>query len=150
GAVVGDGEVFVPDVAVVVAALVRREWTAIGGKRLAAVLPWNTVHEKNARTVAGKALGKESAPVLFDVRVWVAAAMHAHRTAPHGYAENDLDVVLAAHIATRRGDGVRSTEPQREAQIFAERRPDPAEVTATLRAADRRAGAALARRLGIA
>ena len=150
GEIVGQSRDYRDDVAVVASALLGRTWEAVDGKRLRELLPWDAVREEQARTVARTTLNREPAPVPFDVRVWVAAAMHAYLDKPVTYAKRDLDRALATHIVTQRAEGVRSSRSMREPLIVRRRGPQaPATHDEQLREADRQAGAELARRLGI-
>jgi len=146
GPVVGDSRDFTDDPPVVAAALLDRSWQALGGRRLAEVLPWTAQREADARAVGERALHDLPATVPFDVRLWVAAAMHAYRRDPRGYAERGLDRMLAQTIVEQRTAGVRSTRGLREAMLPFDT-PRTADQT---RDADRKAGADLAHRLGLA
>jgi hypothetical protein len=147
--IVGNSRDFADDVPVIATALLGRQWDAIGGKRLTDILPWDAQHEADARKVAAKTLLREAVPVAFDVRRWVAAAMHAYRADPDTYTDLDLDDALATHIVRQRTAGVRSSRSLREQLIGPDEAPQPVDRAAQLRAADRRAGAELAERLKI-
>jgi hypothetical protein len=146
--IVGNSRAFADDIPVIATALLGREWDAIGAK-LTDILPWDAQHERDARKVAAKTLLREAVPVAFDVRCWVAAAMHAYRARPDTYTDLDLDKTLAAHIVGQRTAGVRSSRSLRERLIVHDEAPQPIDRAAHLRDADRRAGAGLAERLKI-
>lgn len=131
GPVVGDSRDYLDDLPPVAAALLDRPF---GGRRLADVLPWDAAREESAARVGLESLDGQPASVAFDVRVWVAASMHAHRRDPGAYAKMQLDRRLAEVIVGRRDQGVRGTPP-----VVEDEATD-----------DRRAGAALARELGLA
>ena len=146
--IVGNSRAFADDIPVIATALLGRHWDAIGAK-LTDILPWDAQHERDARKVAAKTLLREAVPVAFDVRCWVAAAMHAYRARPDTYTDLDLDKTLAAHIVGQRTAGVRSSRSLRERLIVHDEAPQPIDRAAQLRDADRRAGAELAERLKI-
>ncbi|GIE97637.1 hypothetical protein [Paractinoplanes rishiriensis] len=137
------------DVPIVAAALMDRSWAALGGRKLAEVLPWNAEREQNAQTVGRQELDGRPVPVPFDTRVWVAAAMHAYREDPGRYASRELDRKLAAAIVARREPAKRSSAATREVLFERERTLESVVLPTQLREADRRAGAALARELGL-
>ena len=157
GAIGGPAKAYAEEVDVVAAALMDREWAGLAGKRLADVLPWSAEREEQAHLVGRKELRGQSANVLFDLRIWVAAAMHACRADPERYASRGLDQRLARAIVDRRKAGTRSSAATRTALLAREQRletpadPRPADPRpADLRHADRTAGAGLARELGLA
>lgn len=140
GPLVGDSRGYRDDLAVVAEALLGRPWAGLGGRRLAAILPWDDARERSAREVGAAFLAEEPSPAPFDVRVWVAAAAHARRADPGTYAARGLDAALAGAVVARRDDGIRSTPEPCEA---------PGRRAADRRAADRQAGRELARSLGL-
>jgi hypothetical protein len=146
GPIVGASREFADDPPVVAAALLDRSWAALGGRKLPDVLPWTAQREADARAVGERALHDLPATVPFDVRLWVAGAMHAYRGDPRRYTENGLDRTLAQTIVEQRTAGVRSSRGPREALLPFDA-PHSADQT---RDADRTAGADLARRLGLA
>jgi hypothetical protein len=146
---VGNSRTYAADVPVIVEALVSREWTALGRKRLDQVLPWDAQHEGDAHTVALKTLTGEVVPVVFDVRRWVAAATHAYWADPDTYTRLDLDSALARDITSRPAGRARSSHSPRERLMEHVALPEAVDLADAMRDADRRAGAALARRLHI-
>lgn len=146
GPVVGNSRDYAGDVAVVADALLDRSWAAAGGRKLTEILPWDAHRERDARTVGRKALDGAPAPVPFDVRLWVAGAMHAYRTDPRRYTERRLDRALAKFVVSRRTAGVRSA---RETVLAGRPRSPGADAAQQMRDADRAAGADLARLLGL-
>lgn len=144
----GSSQDYLADVPAVAAALLERSWDAVGGSRLAEVLPWDRRREDDAHRVATKTLRREAVPVAFDVRLWVAAAGHAYRAEPDTYTELELDRALATHIVGQRSAGVRSSRSVRESLVVSGTR-GPGDRTEQLRAADRQAGAELARHMNL-
>ncbi|MFI5892244.1 hypothetical protein ACIA5D_19270 [Actinoplanes sp. NPDC051513] len=141
GPIVGDSRDYAPDVAVVAPALLGRAWTTLAGRQLADILPWTAVREQQAARVGRQLLDGQPPSVPFDVRVWVAAAMHAYRLDAAAYTKGDLDARLATMIVNRRQAGVRSTRTLTPGRTLSEEQ---------VREADRKAGADLVRDLGLA
>ena len=104
---IGDSEAYGDDVDAVVGALLQRQWARLGGKRLTELLPWSQEREQDAAKVARAGLREQHSPVQFDVRLWIAAAMHAALADANSYAAKGLDTKLADFIVERRADAVR-------------------------------------------
>jgi hypothetical protein len=149
GQIVGDARDYAGDVTVVVDALLERSWTNIGDRRLSAVLPWSAQREAAASALASTMLDGGRAPDLSDVRTCVAASMHAYRENPGLYAERKLDTVLAEAVVALRTEQMRFSEATRNSMIEADPALEESGLQEAQRAADRRAGAALARQMGL-
>lgn len=145
GPVGGPSDAYAADVPVIAAALMDRAWAALGGRRLAEVLPWDAGRERDAVVAGLRELARQPVPLRFDVRVWAAAAMHAYRTDPVGYATAGLDERLAGRIVAQRTIGTRSSRPARAALVTREHVTRGGDTDSLLRDADRTAGADFAR-----
>ncbi|MBG0563759.1 hypothetical protein [Actinoplanes aureus] len=149
GQIEGPSKTYADDVPIVAAALMDRRWLALGGRRLAEVLPWGAEREEQARLVGSKRLRMQSAPVVFDVRTWVAASMHAYRENPATYRSRELDQLLAEEIVGQRLVGTRSSIATRERLMERETTLGGPDIQRELRLVDRMAGADFARHLGL-
>lgn len=143
--VAGDSEAYRDDVPRLVKALLDHVWEPIDG-RLRDMLPWDARCEQDASAVASAVLDKAAAPVVFDVRTWIAAAMHASLQNPTRFAQLQLDSEMASFIVQRRQDATRSARNQRLIALSEAGAPDDG---TRLRSSDQAAGQALAARLGL-
>lgn len=147
GPLSGDSRQYERDVKAVVGALMDRTWNPIGGKRLAEVLPWTASREQSAGAVALAVLQPSAPPVTFDVRVWIAAAMHAALMNPPQFEAVEADKRLATYVIERRTDAVRSSRGHRSILLGEAHDRGQTGADAQMRTSDREAGRLLAERL---
>lgn len=145
--IVGDSGGFKGDIAPIAGGLLTHAWTSIGGSMLTDVLTWAPGTETDAAKVASATLRKVPAEVNFNVRLWVAAAMHAALEHPREFERLDLDETLASFIIERRADAVRSSRGLRLAALAEARERMPAGKDTLLQSIDQEAGRGIAERL---
>ena len=108
------------------------------------MLPWGSMQEKAVAEVATAALRSAPVGVSCDVRILVAAAMHAALSNSQEFERLELDTALSRTIiARRRSEGVRSSRSHRTQVLVADGLP-PDQHDEALRSIDRQAGRAIA------
>jgi hypothetical protein len=145
--IAGDSGEFKGDIAPLAAGLLDHAWTPIGDMKLNEVMGWGVKCEEDVKKVATAALNKAPAQVNFNVRVWVAAAMHAALANSKKFENLDLDKTLASFIIERRSDAVRSSTRHRLIVLTEAREMTPELQEAQLQSSDQEAGRGMADRL---
>ncbi|WP_347975581.1 hypothetical protein [Microbacterium sp. ProA8] len=140
----GDSELYSDDIPALVDAMLDHAWTATG-TRLQEVLSWDAKRERDASAVARAVLQKTPPAVAFDIRLWVAGAVHASVEDPREFARLALDGSMASFIVQRRDDRTRSAREERLVALD----PSTPRPDGRLQSSDREAGQAMAARLGL-
>ncbi|MFE5409416.1 hypothetical protein [Microbacterium sp. NPDC056569] len=143
--VAGDSEAYAQDVPALVEALLEHVWAPVE-LRLPDVLSWNGQLEDEASAVARSVLRKTPAPVPFNARLWIAAAVQASVERPEEYARLALDTSMATFIVRRRNDRTRSVRGVAPSDAG---EPVTARGGAHPPSSDQAAGEAMAERLGL-
>jgi hypothetical protein len=141
----GDSEIYADDVPAIVEALLGHVWAPVQA-RLQDVLTWNAALESDASTVARAVIQRIRPAVAFNVRIWIAGAVHAANEHPADFVRLGLDGSMASFIVQRRDDRTRSARAER---LIAVDEPTTARGEVQLHSSDQEAGQAMAARLGL-